>query len=82
MDMKMVFKTMQSYQQFIGHATGVRGIILMENKGLLISSSEKSGIYFWNFLGDATFTESEITQELEKLNMPSHLKMLNEKSTL
>ena len=59
-DMKMVFKPMQSYQQFIGHATGVRGLILMENKGLLISSSENSGIYFWNFLGDTTFTESEI----------------------
>ena len=81
-DMKMVFKTMQSYQQFIGHSTGVRGLILMENKGLLISSSEKSGIYFWNFLGDTTFTESEIVQEIEKLNIPSHLKMLNEKSTL
>ena len=81
-DMKMVFKTMHSYQQFIGHATGVRGLILMENKGLLISASENSGIYFWNFLGDTTFTESEIIQEIEKLNVPSHLKMLNEKSTL
>jgi WD40 repeat protein len=81
-DMKMVFKTMQSYQQFIGHATGVRGLILMESKGLLISASEKSGIYFWNFLGDTTFTESEIVQEIEKLNVPSHLKMLNEKSTM
>ena len=81
-DMKMVFKTMQSYQQFIGHATGVRGLILMESKGLLISASEKSGIYFWNFLGDTTFTESEIVQEIEKLNIPSHLKMLNEKSTM
>ena len=81
-DMKMVFKTMKSYQQFIGHATGVRGLILMENKGLLISASENSGIYFWNFLGDTTFTESEIIQEMEKLNLPSHLKMLNEKSTL
>ena len=81
-DMKMVFKTMHSYQQFIGHATGVRGLILMESKGLLISASENSGIYFWNFLGDTTFTESEIIQEIEKLNVPSHLKMLNEKSAL
>ena len=81
-DMKMVFKTMQSYQQFIGHATGVRGLILMESKQLLISASERSGIYFWNFLGDTTFTESEIVQEIEKLNVPSHLKMLNEKSTM
>ena len=81
-DMKMVFKTMNSYQQFIGHATGVKGLILMENKGLLISASENSGIYFWNFLGDTTFTESEIIQEIEKLNVPSHLKMLNEKSNL
>ena len=81
-DMKMVFKTMQSYQQFIGHSTGVRSLILMENKGLLISASENSGIYFWNFLGDTTFTESEIIQEIEKLNVPSHLKMLNEKSTM
>ena len=81
-DMKMVFKPMQSYQQFIGHATGVRGLILMENKGLLISASENSGIYFWNFLGDTTFTESEIIQELEKLNQPSHVKKLTEKSTM
>jgi hypothetical protein len=81
-DMKMVFKPRKSYQQFIGHATGVRGLILMENKGLLISASENSGIYFWNFLGDTTFTESEIIQEIEKLNVPSHLKMLNEKSIL
>ena len=78
-DMKMVFKTMQSYQQFIGHTTGVRGLILLENKGLLISSNENSGIYFWNFLGDTAFTESDIIQEMEKLSAPSHLKMLNEK---
>jgi hypothetical protein len=51
----------------------------MENKGLLISSSENSGIYFWNFLGDTTFTESEIIQELEKLNNPSNVKKLVEK---
>ena len=78
-DMKMIFKPMQSYQQFIGHATGVRGLILMENKGLLISSSENSGIYFWNFLGDTTFTESEIIQELEKLNNPENIKALTER---
>ena len=59
-DLKMIFKTIQSYQQFIGHSTGVRVLILMESKGLLISSSENSGIYFWNFLGDTTFTESEL----------------------
>ena len=81
-DMKMVFKPMQSYQQFIGHATGVRGLILMENKGLLISASENSGIYFWNFLGDTTFTESEIIQEIEKLNQPAHIKKLIEKSNM
>ncbi len=81
-DMKMVFKTMQSYQQFIGHATGVRGLILMESKGLLISASERSGIYFWNFIGDTTFTESEIVQEIEKLSIPSHLKMLSAQSTM
>ena len=79
-DMKMVFKTIQSYQQFIGHSSGVRGLILVEKNGLLISASENSGIYFWNFLGDTTFTESEIIQEIEKLNVPSHLKILNEKS--
>ena len=81
-DMKMIFQTMQSYQQFIGHATGVRGLLLMESKGLLISASEKSGIYFWNFLGDTTFTESEILQEIEKLKSPSNLKMLQEKTTM
>ena len=81
-DMKMVFKQIQSYQQFIGHSTGVRGLIMMDNKGIVISTSENSGIYFWNFLGDTTFTDSEIIQEFEKLNVPTHLKMLNEKTNL
>ena len=81
-DMKMVFKQIQSYQQFIGHSTGVRGLIMMDNKGIVISTSENSGIYFWNFLGDTTFTENEIIQEFEKLNAPNNLKIFNEKNPL
>ena len=78
-DMKMVFKPFQSYQQFIGHASGVRAIILMENKSLLISASENSGIYFWNYLGDVTFTETEISQEMEKLTDVNLMKDISKK---
>ena len=64
-DFKMAYKRLISNQKFIGHSTGIRSIVLIENKSLLISASENSGIYFWNFLGDITFTESEISKELE-----------------
>ena len=81
-DMKMVFKNIQSYQQFIGHSSGVRGVILLENKSLLVSCSENSGIYFWNFLGDVTFTETEISQEFEKLTDIEYLKEEIKKNNL
>ena len=66
-DMKMVFKQLQSFQQFIVSSTQVNSVLILENKSLLISCSENGGINFWNFLGDITFTETEITQDLEKL---------------
>jgi hypothetical protein len=33
----------------------------------LVTTSENSGIFFWNYLGDLTFTETELNQELDKL---------------
>jgi WD40 repeat protein len=66
-DAKMIYRNYQSYQQYIGHSSGIRGMICLENKSLVITSSDNSGIFFWNFLGDLTFCETEITQEFEKL---------------
>ena len=66
-DMKMVFKKMQSYQYFNQHPNGIRGLFLLEKKSMLISASEHSGIVFWHYKGDITFTDSEIMKELEKL---------------
>ncbi|MCQ2816953.1 MAG: WD40 repeat domain-containing protein [archaeon] len=79
-DMKMIFKQLQSYQQFIGHSKGVKAVLLLENKSLLVSASENSGIYFWNFLGDITFTETEITQEMEKLGDVNVMKEIQAKN--
>jgi len=77
-DTKMIFKPIQSYQQFIGHASGVKAIILMENKSLLISTGENSGIYFWNYLGDITFPENELIEEMNKLE---NINLMNNIST-
>ena len=47
-DSKMLFKPYTSFQQFIGHSNAVKSIVCLEQKSLLISVSENSGIYFWN----------------------------------
>ena len=64
---KMLYKNFSSYQQFIGHSTGIKSLIIIEHKSLLISVSENDGIFFWNFLGDLTFSESELINELDNL---------------
>ena len=79
-DMKMIFKPMQSFQQFIVSSTRVNSILMLESKSMLISSSENGGIDFWNFLGDITFTETEITQDLEKLGDTNLMKEAELKS--
>jgi hypothetical protein len=74
-----------SYQQYIGHSTGVRALIVLEQKSLIITASDHSGIFFWNFLGDLTFCETEITQEFEKLGKLKEVpnkKQVNTMSTI
>jgi len=66
-DTKMLFRNYTSYQQFIGHPNSIKAMICLEQKSLLITSSENSGIFFWNYLGDLTFTETEINMELERI---------------
>jgi WD40 repeat protein len=73
-DTKMLFKPYTSFQQFIGHSNGIKSIIVLEQKSLIVTCSENSGIYFWNFLGDVTFCETEISQELEKFGSPKEMK--------
>ena len=66
-DTKMLFRNYTSYQQFIGHPSSIKALICLEQKSLLVTTSENSGIFFWNYLGDLTFTETEINLELERL---------------
>jgi WD40 repeat protein len=75
-DFKMLYKSHNSYQQFIGHTNGIKGIVCIEQKSLVVTCSENSGIFFWNFLGDVTFCESEITSELEKLGNMKDVKIM------
>lgn len=70
-DTKMLYKNYVSYQQFIGHPNSIKSLVCLDQKSLLVTTSENSGIFFWNYLGDLTFTETELNQELEKLG---HLK--------
>ena len=75
-DMKMIFNNYKSYQQYIGHSNGVNGLGLIDSKGIVVSSSKNNGIYFWNFLGEITNYDEEITKELEQLNDPIYIKNL------
>jgi WD40 repeat protein len=80
-DAKMLYKSYTSFQQFIGHSNGVRSIIAIEQKSLIVSVSEDSGIHFWNFMGDLTFCETEITQEFEKFGNAKEMKDLTYKNS-
>ena len=75
-DMKMIFNNYKSYQQYIGHSNGVNGLILIDNKGIVVTSSKNSGIYFWNFLGDIASYNAELVKELDKLEDPIYIKNL------
>ena len=66
-DMKMIFNNYISYQQFIGHSNSVDNLILIDSKGLVLSTSKNNGIYFWNVLGDVTNYNNEIIKFLENL---------------
>ncbi len=65
-DFRMIYKNYTSVQQFIGHSSGIKSIVCIDQKSLLITVSENDGIFFWNFLGDLTFCDSEILKEIEK----------------
>ena len=65
-DSNMIFNFYKSYQQYIGHSSGVNGLISIDNKGIIISSSNNSGIYFWNFMGDIINVNYEIIKEIEQ----------------
>lgn len=66
---KMLYKNYTSFQQYIGHSKGLVSIAIIEHKSLLVSVSEDDGIFFWNFHGDLTFTETEVLEELENMSM-------------
>ena len=73
-DVKLIFNNYISYQQYIGHSNGVNGLISIDNKGIVISSSNNSGIYFWNFLGNIISVNHEVLKVLEQLDDPIYLK--------
>ena len=77
-DTKMIFNIYKSFQQYIGHSNGVNGLISIDNKGIIISSSNNSGIYFWNFLGDIINVNYELLKELDQLDDPIYIKYLTE----
>ena len=78
-DMKMLFNNYKSYHQYIGHSNSVNGLVLVDNKGLVLSSSKNSGIYFWNFLGNITNYNEEIIKVLENLDDSMYINNLKYK---
>ena len=78
-DMKMIFNNYKSYQQYIGHASGVNGLAIIDTKGIVISTSKNSGIYLWNFLGDLTSFDRNILRSLEQLEDPLYINNLKNK---
>ena len=76
-DMKMLFNNYKSYHQYIGHSNPVNGLVLVDSKGIVLSSSKNNGIYFWNFLGNITNYNDEIIKFLENLDDPMYVNNLN-----
>ena len=66
-DMKMIYNNYKSFQQYIGHSNSVNDLVLVDNKGIVLSSSKNNGIYFWNFLGNITNYNDELIKVLENL---------------
>ena len=84
-DFKMSYKRQLSSQKFIGHSNSISSVVLIEKKSLLVSTSQHSGIYFWNFLGNTTLTENEIAKALERfgdVDYASRSTILNNNNTL
>ena len=75
-DMKSAYNNYISYQQYIGHSNGVSGLSLIDYKGIVISSSNNNGIYFWNFLGEITSSKGDILKVLDQLDDPLYVKNL------
>ena len=59
-NMKMLYNNYISYQQYIGHSNPINGLVLIDNKGMVLSSSKNNGIYFWSFLGNITNYDNEL----------------------
>ena len=72
-DMKMIYNNYKSYHQYIGHSNPVNGLVLIDNKGIVLSSGKNNGIYFWNFLGNITNYNDEIIKVFEKLDDPMYI---------
>ena len=78
-DMKSVFNNYKSYQQYIGHSNGVNGLVLVNSKGIVLSTGKNNGLYFWNFLGNITTYNDEIIKALDKLDDPLYIDNLKYK---
>ena len=72
-DMKMLYNNYTSYQQYIGHSNPINGLILIDSKGIVLSSSKNNGIYFWNFLGIITTYDQELIKVMERLDDPIYV---------
>ena len=77
LDMKALINNYKSYHQYIGHSNPVNGLVLVDSKGIVLSSSKNNGIYFWNFLGNITNYNDEIIKFLENLDDPMYVNNLN-----
>ena len=67
-NMKMLYNNYISYQQYIGHSNPINGLVLIDNKGMVLSSSKNNGIYFWSFLGNITNYDNELIKVFERLD--------------
>ena len=75
-DLKTFYNNYKSYQQYIGHSTAINGLILIDSKGILLSSSKNNGLYFWSFLGNITNYDNELIKVFERLDEPVYVNNL------
>ena len=75
-DLKIFYNNYKSYQQYIGHSNAINGLVLIDSKGMLLSSSKNNGVYFWSFLGNITNYDDELIKVLERLDDPVYVNNL------
>lgn len=80
LDTKMLYKNYSSYQQYIGHSNAIKSLIIIEHKSIIVTVSENDGIFFWNFLGDLTFSETDLLNDLDNLAVYGPTYFKNNKS--